>query len=59
MITCPFVSTLTISTPAGFTTDHLSNARQHLATANTMIEQMGYGRRRPEVEALRHELATW
>ncbi|MCG3117906.1 MAG: hypothetical protein ALAOOOJD_00018 [bacterium] len=50
------VSTAAISTPAGSTNDHLSNARQHLADANEMIEKMGYGRRKPEVEALRLEI---
>ena len=53
------VSTVADSTPVVSTTDHLSNARQHLATAKEMIEQMGYGRRKPEVEALRRELAAW
>lgn len=50
------VSTVAISTPAGSATDHLSDARQHLATAKEMIEQMGYGRRRPEVEELEKQL---
>ncbi|MCI0691685.1 TIR domain-containing protein [candidate division KSB1 bacterium] len=31
-------------------------AKEHLETASAMIEKMGYGRRKPEVEALRHEL---
>jgi len=31
-------------------------AKEHLETAAKMIEEMGYGRRRPEVEALRREL---
>lgn len=32
-------------------------AREHLATAKQMVEEMGYGRRKPEVEALEMQLA--
>ncbi len=52
------VSTVAISTPVGSTTDHLSDARQHLATAKEMIAQMGYGRRTPEVEELQEQLRS-
>jgi tetratricopeptide (TPR) repeat protein len=31
-------------------------AKEHLAIAKEMIEKMGYGRRKPEVEALRREI---
>jgi hypothetical protein len=31
-------------------------AKEHLETASAMIEKMGYGRRKPEVEALRREI---
>ena len=31
-------------------------AKEHLATANAMIEKMGYGRRKPEVEELQEQL---
>jgi hypothetical protein len=31
-------------------------AKEHLETAAKMIEEMGYGRRKPEVEALRREI---
>ncbi|NUM76251.1 hypothetical protein HUU40_17950 [candidate division KSB1 bacterium] len=31
-------------------------AEEHLNIAARMIEEMGYGRRRPEVEALRREI---
>jgi tetratricopeptide (TPR) repeat protein len=34
----------------------LQEAKGHLHTAAEMIEKMGYGRRKPEVEALRHEI---
>ena len=51
-------STVAISTPVDSTTDHLSNARQHLAEAKGMIEKMDYGRRQPEVEALQHEITA-
>ena len=50
------VSTVAISTPIVSTTDHLSKARQHLADANEMIEKMGYGRRKLEMEALQREI---
>jgi len=32
-------------------------AREHLATARQMVEEMGYGRRKPEVEDLEKQLA--
>ncbi|MCG3155793.1 MAG: hypothetical protein DKINENOH_02401 [bacterium] len=34
----------------------LQEAKEHLETAAKMIEEMGYGRRKPEVEALRREI---
>ena len=43
--------------PVVSTPDLLSDARQHLAVAKEMIEQMGYGRRKSEVEALQRDLA--
>jgi len=45
-----------VSTTVVPTTDHLSHARQHLAIAKEMIEKMGYGRRKAEVEELQREI---
>ncbi|MCI0552831.1 MAG: hypothetical protein L0287_17920, partial [Anaerolineae bacterium] len=39
-------------------TTKMDGARQHLETAASMIENMGYGRRKPEVEQLRKELES-
>ena len=33
-------------------------AKEHLATASAMIEKMGYGRRKPEVEELQEQLRS-
>ena len=33
-------------------------AKEHLDIAAQMIEEMGYGRRKPEVEALQHEITA-
>ena len=36
----------------------LNKAQFHLATAKTMVEQMGYGRRKPEIAALEEALSS-
>jgi hypothetical protein len=33
-------------------------AKEHLATASAMIEKMGYGRRKPEVEELEKQIKS-
>jgi tetratricopeptide (TPR) repeat protein len=38
--------------------DNRSEAKKHLETAAEMIEKMGYGRRKPEVEELRREVGA-
>jgi tetratricopeptide (TPR) repeat protein len=46
------------SGPLAPTTDHLARARNHLEAAAKMIEEMGYGRRKPEVEELRQQFQS-